>query len=222
MYEMFLGPLEDTKPWGTEGIVGIKRFLKEIKEIYEFYYKWIKGSKDFFNDWVSNNEVTSKKVNVLLNKTIKKVGEDIENFKFNTAISQLMIFKNDFYGSLKEKKETKVKLIFKKDFETYLKLLAPFAPFLTKKIWKDLGHEESIFEQPWPKYDGKLIEEGKVTLVIQINGKMRDKIEVEKNLSQKEIETLTLKREKIKKYTTDKKIKKIIFVKDKIINIIVV
>lgn len=225
MYEMFLGPLEDVKPWDTKGIIGIKRFLNFFNDIHEFYFKWIKGNKEFFEGWLNQNEKeTSENVNILLNKTIKKVGEDIENFKFNTAISQLMILKNDFFESL-ESSERKsgnfIKFIFKKDFETYLKLLAPFAPFITEKIWKDIGHDDSIFDQPWPEYKKELIEEEKVTLIIQINGKLRDKIEVEKNTPQKEIEVLALNKEKIKKYIVNKKIKKIIFVENRLINIVI-
>ncbi|MDD5551865.1 MAG: class I tRNA ligase family protein, partial [Candidatus Pacebacteria bacterium] len=220
MYEMFLGPLEDTKPWNTESIAGIKRFLNDV---HEFYFTWIKGDKKLFEGWINENKATSENVNVPLNKTIKKVGEDIENFKFNTAISQLMILKNNFFESpesLERKPGCFITYIFKKDFETFLKLLAPFAPFITEKIWKDMGHKKSIFKQSWPKYDEKLIKEEKITLIVQVNGKMRDKLEVEKNLSQKEVEALTLGREKIKKYVARTKIKKVIFVPNKLINLV--
>jgi len=197
MYEMFLGPLEDAKPWDTKGIMGIKRFLERTEKIL---------SK------VKNKNIEDKNLQGLLHSTIKKVSEDIENFKFNTAISALMIFLNE----LEKRKE-----INKKIYSTFLIILSPFAPFLAEKIWQKLGNKKSIFNEKWPKFNPKLIEKEKITFLIQINGKLRDKLEIEKGLSQKEIEKLTFQKEKVKKYINQKKIKKIIFVKDKLINIVI-
>ena len=217
IYEMFLGPLEDAKPWNTKNITGVKRFLKE--KIWTVINRII--SKDKHKGKIGKNN-NSK----LIHKTIKKVTEDIENFKFNTAISQLMIQFNstDWRPKLDSEgifQDAGSGLIMDKDtLKNFLILLSPFAPFIAEELWKKLGHKESIFSQPWPKYDKKLIEEKKITLIIQVNGKMRDKIEVEKNTPQEEIEALTLEREKIKKYIAGKKIKRTFFIKNKLINIL--
>jgi leucyl-tRNA synthetase len=197
LYEMFLGPLEDTKPWDSNGIIGIKRFLDKVCKI----------KNKTKSDLIKNDRIER-----LLNKAIKKVTEDIENFKFNTAISELMIVSNEF-----EKQE----LLTTDYYSVFLILLSPFAPHLAEEIWHNLGNKESIFKQAWPSYDKNLIEEKNVTIVIQINGKVRDSVEVQKDTPQDQVERLTLDREKIKKYTAGEGIKKIIFVQNKLINIVI-
>jgi len=191
LYEMFMGPLEDAKPWSTDGIKGVRRFLEKVIKLE-----------------VTNNKTQN---NALLNKTIKKVTDDIENMKFNTAISAMMIFVN----------EVQKEGISKEDFEKFLIILAPFAPHLVEELWEQLGNKESIFLQSWPKYDKKLIKDDVVQLVIQVNGKMRDSIETSVDISENEAKEKALASEKIKKWTEDKEIIKMIFVKNKLINIVV-
>ena len=145
-------------------------------------------------------------------KTIKKIDEDIENTKFNTAISSLMILVNEM------EKEQNISVIY---YQSLLILLAPFAPHLAEELWQQLGHSESIFLEKWPKYDKKLIKDEMVTLIIQVNGKVRDKIEVPADISEKEARELTLKREKVKKWILGKEVKKVIFVPGKLINIVI-
>ena len=113
------------------------------------------------------------------------------------------------------------KEIGKDAIERTLILLAPFTPHLSEELWQRLGHKQSIFSEKWPKYNKKLIKEETITLIVQINGKVRDKIEVQANISEKEAQELTLKREKVKKWILDKKVKKVIFVKNKLINIVI-
>lgn len=197
MYEMFLGPLEDAKPWNTEGILGIKRFLDRVEKL---------------KLRVKNKKIQNEKLEILINATIKKIEEDIENFKFNTAISALMILLNHF---------EKEKEISKRDYCNFLIILSPFAPFLSEKIWQELGNKKSIFREKWPKYKKNVIEKKTLVFLIQINGKLRDKVEVKKGISQKELEKLIMNREKVKKYILGKKIKKIIFVPNRLINIVV-
>lgn len=197
MYEMFLGPLEDSKPWNTEGIMGVRRFLERTEKILEK---------------TRNKKINNKKIERALHSLIKKVSEDIESFKFNTAISALMSFLN----LIEREKEIEDKV-----YSLFLILLSPFAPFTAERIWQKLGKKRSIFREKWPKYDPEIIKKEKIIFLIQINGKLRDKLEVKRDLGQKEIEKLTLEREKVKKYLGNKKIKKIIFVPDKLINIVI-
>ena len=235
MYEMFMGPLEDAKPWNTNGIIGICRFLERT-------YNYICGgfAHSPFHDektlkqWITGELKgrTPQEVKILLNKTIKKVGEDIENLKFNTAISQLMILRNFFYkvgesepipGLSSKSKAWKEEstMIEKSDFEKFLILLSPFAPHIAEELWEKLGHKKSIFYEKWPQYDEKLIQAETFELVVQINGKVRDRIESKIGISESEAKEIVLGREQIKKWIEGKEIKKIIFVKDRLINVII-
>ncbi|MCK4592669.1 class I tRNA ligase family protein, partial [Candidatus Parcubacteria bacterium] len=137
----------------------------------------------------------------LLHKTIKKVTEDIDNLKFNTAISALMILANEM------EKGEEISLIH---YSKFLILLCPFSPHITEELWKSLGEKESIHLQEWPEYDKKLIKEKEIQLVIQINGKLRDQIKVPADISEDEAKKLALESEKIKKWIEGKEIKKII------------
>jgi leucyl-tRNA synthetase len=200
VYEMFMGPFDQEIAWQERGVVGARRFLERV---------WNLRLK------IANCKLQiekRKRVLKILHQTIKKVTEDIENFKFNTAISQLMICANEL------EKEEKIE---KEIFENFLKLLAPFAPHIAEEIWQILGHKKSIFLSPWPKWDERLAKEEMITLVIQVNGKVRDKIEVEANISEERAKELTLSREKIKKWIEGKEIKKIVFVPGKLINIVI-
>ncbi|HEC92420.1 MAG TPA: leucine--tRNA ligase, partial [Candidatus Atribacteria bacterium] len=159
------------------------------------------------------SQIPNPKLKKILHKTIKKVSEDIENMKFNTAISAMMEFCNAWQENPKG--------LRKKDLKDFLKILSPFAPHLTEELWQKLGNKKSIFLKKWPKYDPKLIEEEKITLVIQINGKVRDKIEVEKGIPESKAKELALSHPKIQKWLLNKKIKKTIFIKDKLINFVI-
>ena len=199
VYEMFMGPFSQAVAWNTKGLVGVRRFLDKV---------WVLKNRIRNQE----SEIRNDKINRLLHKTIKKVTEDIENFKFNTAIAQMMILVN----KMNEKNE-----INKEDFEVFLKLLAPFAPHLTEELWSNLGNKESIFREQWPKYNPELIKDKTITLVIQVNGKVRDNIEAPVDITEEEVRELALSREKIKKWTADKKIIKVIFVKGRLVNIVV-
>jgi len=195
MYEMFMGPLEDAKPWNTKGIVGIKRFLEKA---------WVLG--------YNLGDEKDNKLESLLHKTIKKITEDIEEFKFNTAISQLMIFINK--ASEKEK-------ISENTWNKFLLLLSPFAPHIAEELWEQLGNKKSIFLEKWPDFDKKLIQEKICQLVIQINGKVRDVMEVETGISKEEAEKLALSRDKIKKWLENGNPKKVIYIPKKLINLVI-
>lgn len=211
MYLMFLGPYQEGGDFSDRGIMGIDRFLRKV---WELVLKFkvprrarLRGKQSL------KLKVQNRKMERLMHKTIKKVTEDIEKLRYNTAISALMEFTNQIQNS-----ESGIQSEY---IKTLILLLAPFAPHISEELWQCLGGRPSIFEQEWPKYDEKLIEEEKITLIIQINGKFRDKIEVDKNISQEDAQTQVLQRDKIKKYISNRKILKTIFVKDKLINFVV-
>ncbi len=203
MYELFLGPHEMTVSWNERGILGVYRFLNRVWEIKEGAQKDGEG------------EVLDKKsLERSLHKTIKKVTEDIENFRFNTAISALMIQLNEM---------EKWKSFVPRDvFENFVLLLAPFAPHMTEEIWHDvLGHKKSIHLEKWPKYDEKLIAEELVSMVVQVNGKMRSVVSLPTDSSEEEVKKLALADEKIQKHLAGREIRKTIFVKNRLINFVI-
>ncbi len=197
VYEMFMGPFEQAISWNMKGMKGVYRFLQKVWRISEKVQK-IEDKKD-------------ARLERLVHKTVKKIDEDLENCKFNTAISSLMILVNEF-----EKQE---KVLFG-HYSLFLILLAPFTPHLSEELWQKLGYKKSIFKEKWLKYNPKLIKEEIVTLIIQVNSKIRDKIEVEAGISKERVEKLAISQEKVIKWTQGKKIKKIIFIPDKLINIV--
>jgi leucyl-tRNA synthetase len=199
LYEMFMGPFTETAAWDIRGIEGCSRFLQKIWKLAEKKEKIEKVKKD--------------SINRLLHQTIRKVSEDIENFRFNTAISALMILVNQLTINSKQ--------LTKNHLKTLLLLLSSFAPHISEELWQRCISQSSIHFQTWPKYDKKLIEKEKIILVIQVNGRVRDKIEVAANISEKRAKKLVFSRERIKKWLGNKKIKKTIFVPKKLINLVV-
>ena len=197
MYEMFMGPFEASKPWDMKGIEGIARFLRRIMA---------------WNDSVKLTTASNpKEIEILTNKTIAKVTEDIETFHFNTAISALMVMFNDI---------SKLETVSQDTFDTFLKLLHPFAPHLSEEIWQTSGHSGFLVKQPWPKADKSLIGQETVEVAIQVNGKVRDRIKIVASASKKEMEEAALASEKIKKNLEGMEIKKIIAVPARIVSII--
>lgn len=204
LYIMFMGPLEDAKPWNTSSIMGSRRFLDKAWDIFT-------KTADEDADAQPSEALTR-----LLHKTIQKVTNDIVTFHFNTAISTLMILLNGMHDTVKQDvpvgKHTK---------ETFLLLLSPFAPHISEELWESLGHTETLACHPWPSYDEALLVENTVKLIIQVNGKVRDTIEVAADISEDEAKKTVLQRDTVKKWIEGKEIKKIIFVGGKILNIVV-
>jgi len=196
MYLMFLAPFEQGGDFRDSGILGIERFLKRV---------WNFGQKGF----LAESGLTDQ---TLLHKTIKKVTEDIENLHYNTAISALMILLNGFEenGAANE------------NFKKFLKLLAPFAPHIAEEIWREnLKHETSIHIEPWPEYDPKLLVEDMVTIVFQVNGKVRDTIKMAVSVTKEEAEAAALANEGVKRAMGTAAPKKVIYVDKKLVNIVV-
>jgi leucyl-tRNA synthetase len=198
-YEMFMGPFEQEISWQEKGIIGTKRFLDKV---------W------FLKDRVSDKTPEKEELKILFSKTVKKVTQDIENFKLNTAISQLMVFTN----ALEKEKEIPSDFYF-----GLVKMLAPFAPHLAEEIWQYFQKKkkkfQSIFETEWPK--AKEVSEKRYQIIVQINGKKRGLLFLEREFSQKEIEKMIILSEKFKKYFEGKEIKKVIFLPKKLINFVV-
>jgi len=198
LYEMFMGPFEEAINWSTRGLGGCYRFLKKVWFTHQ-------DSKKIGKD-------TSKELIQKINYIIKKVGEDLENMKFNTAVAAMMEFVNLW--------QEKDNVLSKKDAENFVKILAPFCPHICEELWNKSGNKDSIFKEKWPEYDKKLVKKDKFELVIQINGKVRSKAEVKIDISEDEAKKLALSDDKIKNWLKNKKPKKIIFIKGRLINIV--
>ena len=200
MFEMFLGPLEQTKPWKTSGISGVSSFLKKLWKLY-------------FNEEtfvVSDKKATKDELKVL-HKTIKKVQEDIENFSFNTSVSTFMIAVNELTALKCNKREI---------LEPLLVLLSPYAPHITEELYNKLGHKESISTAPFPIFDAKHLVESTKEYPISFNGKMRFTLELSLDLSKEEIEKVVMENEKTIAQLEGKTPKKVIIVPGKIVNIV--
>lgn len=196
MYEMFMGPLEVSKPWNTKGLIGVSRFLEKV---------WAMGEKPLTDAEPSADMLKA------LHKTIKKVTEDTKTLCFNTAISQMMIFVNE---------ASKLKEMPKSLWTDFVKLISPYAPHLGEELWQKLGNTKTIAYESYPVYNEELCKDDTCTIVIQVNGKIRDKIEVAMNTDKAEVEKLSLQAEHVKKFTDGLNIAKVIVVPNKLVNIV--
>ena len=201
LYEMFLGPLTDSKPWNTHGIEGVSRFLGKFWRLF------------FQNETftVSNDEPSADEFKIL-HKTIKKVTEDIESMSFNTSVSAFMVCVNEL-GTLKCNK--------KAILEPLLVLLAPFAPHITEELWEAIGNSESIHIAEWPKFNNSYLVENSFTYPISINGKTRTQLEFPIDAEIKDIEASVLSNEIVLKWTNGQAPKKVIVVKNRIVNVVI-
>ncbi len=197
LYEMFMGPIEADKPWSDAGVEGAHKFINRIWNLYETF---------------NITEEKNPNLESLYHQTVKKVTNDYEKLKFNTAISQLMVFINAVY---------KDKEISREYAEGFIKLISPITPFMAEEIWQKLGHKDSISYEKWPNFDEKCIQEETKTIGIQINGKLRGEVEVRKEDTEKEVEEKVKNLETIQKYLQEKEIQKFIYIPNRIVSIIV-
>jgi leucyl-tRNA synthetase len=196
LYEMFMGPFDQPIAWSTDNMVGARRFVERV-------WKLADRVGDIEEDGATE---------VLMNQTIAKVGSDIEAFKFNTAISQLMICINGL---------EKLSAVPLRSYRALLLLLSPFAPHVTEEIWSLFGESESIHLQQWPIFDAAKTEESSVAIAVQIAGKLRDTFHVERDTPNTIIEKLAFERDAVKKWVGEQQVKKVIVVPNKIINIVI-
>jgi leucyl-tRNA synthetase len=211
-YEMFMGPLEQMKPWSMTGVEGVSRFLARV---------WrLAMEENQAGEWVASpivQEAAPDKAQLkVIHAAIKKVGEDIESLGFNTAISQMMIYVNAFTNA-NPRPRTAIR--------TLLQLLNPFAPHLSEELWERLGFDEGgarpLAAEPWPVYDERYLIEDEIEIVLQVNGKMRDKIVVPKDASKEEIEAAARSSAKIAEWTAGKEIRKVVVVPGRLVNLVV-
>ena len=202
LYEMFMGPLEASLPWSDTGLDGAKKYLDRVYRLF--------SEKEFTNKFTNEND---GKLDYIYNYSIKKITADFEALKFNTAISQMMVFTNELYKSEK---------LYVPYLEGFIKTLACIAPHLGEEIWEMLGHKDLIDFEPWPSYDDSKIVLDLIKIAVSVNGKLRATIDVKPDLSEEEVREIALSQEAIQRHTEGKEIKKVIVVKNKIVNIVAI
>jgi leucyl-tRNA synthetase len=205
IYEMFMGPLEATKPWSMQNVEGSFRFLSRV-------YRLFLTDEGTLNPAIKDGGFENEEFQKTLHKTIKKVTEDTEGLRFNTAISAMMVFINEGY------KQTSLP---KSAMEDFVKMLAPYAPHLGEELWEKLGHNETISYEPFPKYNDAYLVENEFEYPVSVNGKVRMKLKLPLSLGAPEIESAVRAEEMLQKWTEGKDLKKVIVVPGRIINVVV-
>jgi len=202
MYEMFLGPVEMSKPWDTKGIEGVHRFLKKFWRLFADEEKGL-----IITDETATNEELK-----VLHKTIKKIEEDTERFSFNTGVSAFMIATNEL---------TDLKCHKRSVLEPLVILLAPYAPHIAEELWHLLGHKTSVVDAAYPAFEEKYVKESSKTYPVAINGKTRTELTIALDATQQQVEEIVLANEVVKKWMDGKSPKKVIYVKNKMVNVVV-
>ncbi|MFC1642163.1 leucine--tRNA ligase [Myxococcota bacterium] len=196
VYEMFMGPLEQVKPWQTSGIQGVRRFLDRVHAI---------GQRPLANEALSDD------LSRLVHRTVKKVQEDIEGMRFNTAISAMMVLSNRLQSLRDPPREAVEKLIL---------CLAPFAPHLAEELWEHIGHEPSIADSGWPEHDERFCVDDVMEIAVQVNGRVRGRVTVARDAPEKEALEAALADENVRKFRGDRPLRKVVYVPGKILNLI--
>ena len=228
IYEMFMGPFDQAVTWSTESIIGSRRFLEKVWKIGKKIsspdaFSQVLGSprqillearpdhsKKYTGEEIQNT--LNQSFATLLNKTIKKITEDIESMSFNTAISSMMVLVNEM-----EKNEN----LSVEDFKKFLQILSPFAPHMTEELWSIFGEKKTITKSPWPVWDKDKVIDDEVKIAIQVNGKVRTEIVVSKDTTEEEIKDVVMKDKNVTTWTDGKEIKRIIYVKGRVLNIVI-
>ncbi len=198
VYEMFMGPFDQSLPWSTESIIGSRRFIEKICRLE--------------SKVVTKYSIDSKSIDKAVHKIIKKVTDDIEGFAFNTAISAMMVFLNDMEKSPE---------ISKDHFKKFLQLVAPFAPHIAEELWCELGEKKSIHISAWPKYDARKVVDEEITIAVSVNGKVRSEITISRTLDEEEVKKCALADAKILPWIEGKEIRRVIYVTGRLVNIVI-
>jgi leucyl-tRNA synthetase len=206
LYELFMGPLEVVKPWQTSGVEGTYRFLGRLWRLLHEEDDWLK--REAMSETVRLSDETQR----LLHQSIKKVSEDIEALRFNTAIAQLMILVRDAAKSEEMSRELA---------ETVVRLVAPFAPHIAEELWSRLGHAESVANAPWPQADERYLVQETITVVLQVNGRLRDRLEVPADSTEEDLQQYALNSDKVQAHVEGKTIRKVVVVPGKLVNVVV-
>lgn len=203
LYEMFMGPLTESVAWSEDGLNGSRKWIDRVWRLM------IDDENQLRDHIVTENDGS---LDMIYNQTVKKVTDDYENMRFNTAISQMMVFVNEAY------KADKLPAVY---MEGLVKMLAPIIPHVAEELWSLLGHEGGISYAEWPTYDESKLVEATVQVILQVNGKVRSKITVDKDIAKEELKKLALADAKIQQWTADKTVRKVIVIPNKIVNIVV-
>ncbi|MBN1436200.1 MAG: leucine--tRNA ligase [Sedimentisphaerales bacterium] len=203
LYEMFMGPLDATKPWSMQGVEGVHRFLQKV-------WRLIIGPEGKIHTNITDqpNDDAAQRT---LHKTIKKVTQDIDAFAFNTAISQMMIFTNEYL---------RLPHCNRAAIESFTLILAPFAPHFAEEIWQRLGHTDSLAYQPWPTYDESLTQDPEIEIAVQVLGKIKDRITIPADLTEDQIKERAIASEKVQQAIAGKTVRKVIVIKGRLVNIV--
>lgn len=212
MYEMFMGPLEDAKPWNTNGLVGVRRFLDKVVK--------------YVDVWLSRKEDQTFTPFPLMEKTVKKVTEDTDTLKFNTAVSAMMGLMNELLEPrIFEEKDIQIGgclfIIPQAQLEKLLKLLAPYAPHLAEELWEKIGGSDSVFDQSWPEYDVDVIKDEIVEIAVQVNGKLRGTVKIAPNMNEADAARAAKEVENVARHLGNKNVVKTIYVPGRMINFVV-
>jgi leucyl-tRNA synthetase len=199
---MFMGPLEASLPWSTGGLDGAKRYLDRVYRLFT--------EETYTSKFTNEND---GKLDFIYHSTVKKVTHDFEALQFNTAISQMMILTNEFYKADK---------IYIPYLEGFIKMFDCICPHLGEELWEMMGHKDVIVYEAWPTYDENKIQLDTIKIAVSVNGKLRATLEVNKGLSEDELKALAFETDGVKRHIENKEIKKVIVVKDKIINIVAI
>lgn len=203
LYEMFMGPLEESVPWDEKGLHGANKWVQRV-------WRLLMDDNNHLRDRVST--YNDGKLTKVYNQTVKKVTDDFERMHFNTAISQLMVFVNEAY---------KVDDLPLEYMEGFVKMIAPLMPHLAEELWSQFNESETITYQPWPTYDEKALVEDEVEMIVQVNGKVRAKIKMAKDADNKDVEDAALANEHVHSFVDGKDVKKVIVIPNRIVNIVV-
>ena len=202
LYEMFMGPLDASIAWSTNGLDGSRRFLDRVWRLYI-------NEDGTVNDKITESADTH--LEKVYHQTVKKVTEDLENLHFNTAISQMMVFINEAY---------KADILPIQFMEGFVKLLSPICPHITEELWSRLGHNDTLAYASWPAYDESKLVDNEVEIVIQINGKVRAKLQVPADISKEEMEKTVMENGKVIEQIDGKTVRKVIAIPGKLVNIV--
>jgi leucyl-tRNA synthetase len=198
LYEVFMGPLEDNAIWQSDGLIGMRRFLDRVWRIQETML-------------VQSDDEPDIVLDRLLHQTIRKVSDDLEKLKLNTAVSQLMVFTNEVISRSRLASST---------FQEFIKLLAPFAPHVCEEIWERLGHTDSIVDRPWPSCDPRKCDDERTTIVVQVNGRVRARVDAPRNASESEVARMAMQNDAIRRWVGEVSPERFIYVQNKLLNIV--
>ena len=214
VYEMFIAPYDMDAPWDPRGVPGTYRFLNRAWNLVQ---EFVDKNP---NDSLDANEKTAQELLRLTHLTIKKVTRDIEDEKFNTAVASMMEMVNGLY-KIKESQEIDMSDEWRFALESLIQILAPFAPHITEELWHEMGHDDTVHVGRWPKWDEKYLKSSVMTIIVQVNGKLRAKLELPSDMDKQGVEAAALADENVQKFTNNKPPKKMVYVPGKLVNIVV-